>query len=195
MSAHLLALKTFNTEVQGTGITVFGTVAANNGTSKPPTVAYKVNAVAPFTTTQPVATQDVFNQPLFSHTFGSDWKENMITIQVLQAETPFILNQFFIFPVNSSTSYTNEEGDPNVPTPTWNSTTSTNVTDPSLTSSSVGEIRADRTVRVLAGLLGVSIFFAFVMATFIVLQCLRKRRQFKPHSGGLLKTYVLVPVR
>ncbi|KAF5356967.1 hypothetical protein D9756_006634 [Leucocoprinus leucothites] len=169
---------TFN----GTGITVFGTVSASNTTTKPPTVVYRVNAAAPFTTTQPVANEDVANQPLFSYAFGTDWKENKITIQILEAETPFILEKFFVFPGNSSADADDDarEESSTVPTPTQKSTTS-NVTSSMLALPGSIDEETQRTIRVLAGLLGVTTFIVLAMIVFIVLQCLRKR---KPRSKG-----------
>ncbi|KAJ3565929.1 hypothetical protein NP233_g7326 [Leucocoprinus birnbaumii] len=171
-----MASLTFN----GTGITVFGTVSASNATVKPPTVVYQVNAAPPFTTTQPFASQDVFNQPLFSLTLGTEWAENKITIRVIDAEAPFVLDSFFIFPANmtmdsNSTAMGNAKASPT-------STGASNETKPSLSSpgSISKESGSQSTIRVLAGLLGVTLLLVLAMAVFIVLHCLRQRRRTRP---------------
>lgn len=158
----------------------------SNPSLKPPTVVYRVDAAQPLTTTQPVADRDVPNQALFSHTFGSQWGEHEITIQVLQAEAPYILGAFFIFPINTTALDSDEASNsPNAPPATPNST-SYNATDSWTSLNNPSGAQVQRTVRALAGLLGVTTLILVVMSAFLIVQRIRQRRsplQKKTSSG------------
>ncbi|KAF9450627.1 hypothetical protein P691DRAFT_725724 [Macrolepiota fuliginosa MF-IS2] len=176
-SSGSTASLTFN----GTGITVFGTVPTSNTSFNPPTVVYRVDAAQPFTTTQPVADRDVSNQPLFSFPLGSQGQEHKLTIQVLQAEAPFILEKFFVFPVNMTTP------DPDLGPHTMPNSSASNATDSrmSLDDHDPSTLRALRTIRVLAGFLGVTLIILVVMSVFLVMQCVRNRRRLLSQKSAL----------
>lgn len=175
----------------GTGITVFGTVPETNPRSRPPTVVYRVDAAQPFTTTQPVADRDVSNQPLFSYAFGSQWEKHNIEIEVLDAQTPFTLEKFFIFPENATQLDSgsspdddrgNTKGTETIQTPpttqtsstTPNSATNTIPSSPSLDVSSDARFR--QTTRILAVFLGITGFMVIVMTILLALPYIRRRR-------------------
>ncbi|KAJ3515542.1 hypothetical protein NLJ89_g1686 [Agrocybe chaxingu] len=82
----------------GTGIIVFGTVPASNETVLPPSAVYLLDADPPFATSAPFAPASVPNQPMFASGQLAAGREHSLVINVTSAETPYILQRFFVFP-------------------------------------------------------------------------------------------------
>lgn len=169
----------------GTGITVFGTVPESNPGSKPPTVVYRVDAALPFTTTQPVADRDVSNQPLFSYAFGSQWEKHNIEIEVLDAQAPFTLEKFFIFPENATQLDPGPSPDDDRGNTMGIGTTQTSSTTPSSATNTIpsspsldvsSDARFRQTTRILAVFLGITGFMVLVMTILLALPYIRRRR-------------------
>ncbi|KAJ7635026.1 hypothetical protein FB45DRAFT_1025927 [Roridomyces roridus] len=89
---------TFN--FTGSAITVFGSIPASNSSNPGPTAAYSIDAAKPFVTTQPMASQEIDFQPLFSASQLSSDTVHEITINVtdVQPGAPFTLDYLIFAP-------------------------------------------------------------------------------------------------
>jgi hypothetical protein len=78
-------------------ITVRGTVPESNSTSRPPTARYTVSGRDPVESTLPMANARIRRQSFFS-AMDLDEEEHTLTIEVLEAPTPYTLDSFFVTP-------------------------------------------------------------------------------------------------
>ncbi|KAF9467962.1 hypothetical protein BDZ94DRAFT_1248190 [Collybia nuda] len=151
----------------GSGIVVFGTVPQSNSTNPPPTAAYVLDAAQPFITTEPSANRNIPSQPLFA-AFQLSPDEHSITINIQKAQSPFILERFFVFPRVNITQQAVDAGHSS-PTPSFGSTTPVPKEQKTTTDSQV-------TVRILAAILGSLVTIMF-LAGLYVLYIRRRRRK------------------
>ncbi|THU79588.1 hypothetical protein K435DRAFT_523372 [Dendrothele bispora CBS 962.96] len=160
---------------KGSGIVVFGTVPKSNDTVLPPTVNYTVDAAPPFTTAQPFASDHIQNQPLFAIGQLND-SDHQITIDVLNASAPYLLNHFFVFPHNFS--QTSVDG-PSSLKPSAQPTVVGVSTQSPLSLQSAADMVRMSTLKATAGVLGslVVILFFTSLLLFYRLRRLRKSQQ------------------
>lgn len=146
---------------------VFGTVPASNSSLAPPTAMYSLDSDPPFATTLALASNDIPNQPLFAsnHILSSN-AEHTLTINVTNAEAPFSVNNFFIFPTNRGNMTRNTK-----------SSAGSQTRDRGLVGSS-----SEKTVQVLAGILGTIASLCIIGG--IVYWLLRRRMTAKVRRKG-----------
>ncbi|RDB28054.1 hypothetical protein Hypma_002220 [Hypsizygus marmoreus] len=154
---------TVSFQFNGSGIVVFGTVPQSNGTVKPPSASYILDADPPFVTTQPTANQDIPYQPLFLAGQLSG-KEHTLTIKIESdnMSSPYILERFFVFPRSNFTQHVVDALP--TPTPVPSSAPSSLPKSPAITT----EISTTVTVRVLAGTLGSLIAVVIIASAFFL---------------------------
>ncbi|KAJ7255869.1 hypothetical protein B0H12DRAFT_1233025 [Mycena haematopus] len=143
----------------GSGISVFGSVPASNGTFHPPTAAYSIDAAAPVVTTEPLATVLVGNQPLFS-TSGLANGTHSLAIEVLNVSSaaPFSVDYFIVHSVLPSTTSS----------PPGSTKSLEKGTDKS---------SSRRTMGILAGVLGAVVFILICVTAFFIVTMRRRRRR------------------
>jgi hypothetical protein len=151
---------------------VFGTVPKSNATVKPPTAAYALDAAPPFVTTEPTANSNIPSQPLFA-AFQLSSEEHSLTITVENAQSPYILERFFVFP-RVNVTHSAVDADP-PPTPPKNS--------PPVTKAPTTTVESQMTVRVLAGVLGSLVALIVITGVFFLFRRWRLRtRKSSPMS-------------
>ncbi|KAF8649149.1 hypothetical protein AX16_005947 [Volvariella volvacea WC 439] len=134
----------------GTGIVVFGTVPASNGNMRPPSASYMVDDQDPVITTAPIATRPVPDQPLFGAMDISGDVEHTLVMRIIDTETPYTLEYFFVFP--SPNGSHPGFGPPKPPITTAAPPTSPTPYSTALPSANPVPQSNDHMVRVLAGL-------------------------------------------
>ncbi|KAF5314752.1 hypothetical protein D9611_007067 [Ephemerocybe angulata] len=89
----------------GTKVIVFGTVPKGDRQSKGPTARYILDNVPVLTTTLPVSTEQIRNQPFFA---AQDLNTSIHTLRIemvqINQKSPYVLQHFFVRPHNSSLS-------------------------------------------------------------------------------------------
>ncbi|KAJ7485640.1 hypothetical protein FB451DRAFT_62143 [Mycena latifolia] len=147
---------TFN--FNGSAITVYGSVPASNTTHPPPTAVYAIDAATPFTTSEPMASSPILNQPLFSASqLSEDTHTLVINVTAVQAASPFSIDYFIVTPRPSASA--------KLPESSLATTSSLTKTQPS-----------GATVGILAGVLGSVIFVLLCLSAFFLV-IFRRRRQ------------------
>ncbi|KJA25546.1 hypothetical protein HYPSUDRAFT_53079 [Hypholoma sublateritium FD-334 SS-4] len=182
----------------GSGIVVFGTVPSSNATNPPPTAAYNLDGQS-FATTLPFAVANVPNQPLFatsSELSGNMEHQILINLTSVVAR-PYIFQNFFVFPnqrsgktdgvvtsvppVNSATaSSTTASAKSTASAPTTSQAASNKSASPLLTPAD-----AQKTIKILAGLLGIFVFF---MALTLIIYAIVRRRALAKQKPGSMKS-------
>nr|GAT52588.1 predicted protein [Mycena chlorophos] len=146
----------------GTGIKVFGTIPVSNATSPPPTAVYVVDAASPLTTTQPMATSALLDQPLFSaddlylgqHTL-------VLNVTSVVDSSPFSVDYFVLdVPPSASASASGSSAS----------------FAAASASASASQIPSNGNAKVLAGVLSAVIFLLFCIISMLVF-VLRMRRK------------------
>ncbi|KAF8069169.1 hypothetical protein FPV67DRAFT_1415208 [Lyophyllum atratum] len=162
----------------GSGIIVMGTVPRSNGSCKPPTATYILDASKPVVTTAPTASSDIPNQPLFfANGLSADEHELTIEVGGFGRPAPYIVQQFFVFPKFNVTQHvvdTLPTSSLKGPTrPTTSIISPTNVTS-SLPNTPSNTISSSATIRVLAGTLGSLVVLIVLVVLFFIF---RRRHQ------------------
>jgi len=146
---------TFN----GSEITVYGSIPSSNTTHSPPTAAYAIDAAKPFVTAEPMATEPILNQPLFSASqLSGDMHTLVINVTDVQTESPFSIDYFIVTPPLPQASVI-------PPDPTE-----------AVSSLSSKPQASGATVGILAGVLGSVVFILLCLCAFFFV-ILRRRRQ------------------
>ena len=93
---------------------VLGTVPVSNTTVKPPTVKYTISGQPPVQSTLPMANTEIRGQSFF-YAMDIDEVEQTLTIEIVEAQSPFTLDSFFVTPHrsgnNGSSGDDNDQGD------------------------------------------------------------------------------------
>ncbi|KAH6918107.1 hypothetical protein BKA70DRAFT_1246248 [Coprinopsis sp. MPI-PUGE-AT-0042] len=184
---------TFN----GMKIMVLGTVPASNATVKPPTARYTISGRDPVQSTLPMANTEIRGQSFF-RAMDLEEEEHTLTIEIVDAQTPYTLDSFFVTPhafsqnrtedsdTTSSTSPLPTSGtDPNsgpspplfTPNPYMNDTVSQL---PSQEGSS-------NIVAILSGLVGV--LLAVIVIGIALFLTRRKRKASNPNTSFFSKSW------
>ncbi|EAU89474.1 hypothetical protein CC1G_07700 [Coprinopsis cinerea okayama7 len=184
---------------RGSKIVVFGTVPVSNATDRPPRAKYSIDGRQTTESTVPMANTPIQGQPFFQAN-SLNTEEHKLTIEVIRAETPYILQHFFVtpHPRNTTADKVMENGGPrddriSVGSPGATARpTITNAADigsPALPSSAYDETGPTRAqsespsaslVRILSGVLGALIALIIVG----ILLFLLRRRQKKRNSSS-----------
>lgn len=151
---------------------MFGTVPQSNDTVKPPTAEYSLDAAAPFVTTAPTADTAISNQPLFAASSLSS-QEHELVIRIKDAQAPYTLDHFFVFPKIGNTTQNVVNKSP-TPTPRTSETPAPGGL------STVAQDPSAMTIRALAGILG-----SLVVIVLLVLAVFLFRRQ--RHSRSAMR--------
>lgn len=146
---------------------MFGTVPQSNSTAPPPTAVYVLDAAQPFVTTEPTASRNIPSQPLFA-AFELSPEEHSITISIQKAESPYILERFFVFPQVNITQKAVDTGPPEATASSGPATPEPKA--PKTT------IDSQMTVRILAGILG-SLIVIIIISGLCFLLSRRRRRK------------------
>lgn len=167
----------------GSGIIVFGTVPVSNSSDPPPEAVYHIDGQA-FSTTLPFATVDVPNQPLFASSAMLNNSLHSITVNITAATSkPYIFQSILIFP---NPGPGNKDAISSVPSPT--STSKTSTSSSVVASSTNGTAQAfspgnshtaydpQKTIGILAGLLGTLVFIVIFAAIVFVMSRRRSLR-------------------